>query len=120
MEQSIKTGYNDLDLLKSLELQEKQDMFNIIGLSTKPGHLLKFKKVIASYDSSRLTASDKEIPRELDNIPPKVQKSKLLSLICYNYHYQLQDNIHFSVEVIYVCIIYTVYAFYKVKCPYVF
>ena len=74
LEQFIKTGYNDLDLLKSFELQEQQDMFNIIGLSTKPGHLLKFKKAIASYDSTRLTAPDKEIRREHDNIPQRFRK----------------------------------------------
>ena len=76
MEQFVKTDYNNLDLLKSLELPEQQDMFYITGLSSKPGHLLKFKKALASYDSTRLTATDKEIRREPNNTPPKkVQKS---------------------------------------------
>ena len=57
----IKTGYNDIALLKSLESQGQQDMFDLTGLSTKPGHRLKFKKAIASYDNTRfITTQGKE------------------------------------------------------------
>ena len=38
------SGYDDLDLIKSLTDQEYQEMFVLAGMSTKPGHILKFKK----------------------------------------------------------------------------
>ena len=74
------SGFNDIELVKSLELDEQRQMFDLVGLSGKPGHLLKFKKAIASYtrnlgsiniDNSNQTA----VPAQ-----KKAQKSKFLSL----------------------------------------
>ena len=87
LDKFIKTGYNDIALLKSFESQEQQDMFDLTGLSTKPGHRLKFKKAIASYDSTRFITTQGKKTHDLANIPPKkVQRSKFPSLdICYNF-----------------------------------
>jgi hypothetical protein len=40
------TGFDDMELLKSLNTDELQRMFNLIGLTGKPGHLMKFKKAL--------------------------------------------------------------------------
>ena len=41
------TGFDGIDLIKSLEPGELQNMFDIVGLAAKLGHVLKFKKVIS-------------------------------------------------------------------------
>ena len=38
------SGYYDLDLLKHAISEELTQMFDIIGMSKKPGHVLKFRK----------------------------------------------------------------------------
>lgn len=43
------TGFDDIELIKSLDAEEKQQMFELVGLSKKPGHLLKFKKGLCSF-----------------------------------------------------------------------
>lgn len=68
------TGFDDIDLIKSLEPGELQNMFDMVGLAAKPGHVLKFKKAIA-----QLTAPTQQSTRNVDqsSIPQKkVQKSK--------------------------------------------
>ncbi|CAB3990935.1 Hypothetical predicted protein [Paramuricea clavata] len=35
-----------MELLKSLNTDNLQQMFNLVGLTRKPGHLMKFKKVL--------------------------------------------------------------------------
>lgn len=45
-EQLKKTGFEDIDLVKSLEPEELQNMFDLVGLSAKPGHVLKFNKAV--------------------------------------------------------------------------
>lgn len=44
------SGFDDLELIKSLDTEEKQQMFEVVGLSRKPGHLLKFKKGLCSLE----------------------------------------------------------------------
>jgi hypothetical protein len=43
------SGYDDLDFIKSLADEEHQEMPNLVGMSRKPGHILKFKKAIYIY-----------------------------------------------------------------------
>ena len=38
------SGYDDLDLLKDATSEELTQMFDIFGMSKKPGHVFKFKK----------------------------------------------------------------------------
>jgi hypothetical protein len=45
------SGFDDIDLIKSLDAEEKQQMFELVGLSKKPGHLLKFKKGLCSLET---------------------------------------------------------------------
>ena len=42
------TGFDDMELIKSLNAGEMQQTFELVGLSKKPGHLLKFKKGLCS------------------------------------------------------------------------
>ena len=42
------TGFDDMELIKSLNAEEMQQMFELVGLSKKLGHLLKFKKGLCS------------------------------------------------------------------------
>ncbi len=44
------TGFHDIELNKSLDAEGKQQMFELVGLSKKPGHLLKFKKGLCSLE----------------------------------------------------------------------
>ena len=65
-------------------------MFDLVGLSAKPGHLLKFKKGLASYvlnrDCTTSTAA-KEINNRTETPVPqiKVQKSKLVFNTIFNF-----------------------------------
>ncbi len=72
------TGFDDLNLLKSLSEDERQDMFSLVGLSNKPGHLLKFKKalVAACENDKRPATSSCE-----ESKPKKVQNSKCVYLL---------------------------------------
>ena len=87
LDKFVKTGYNDMALLKSLESQEQQDIFDLTGLLTKPSHRLKFKKAIVSYDNTSFITTQGKKTHDPANIPPKkVQRSKFPSLgICYNF-----------------------------------
>ena len=42
------TGFDDMESIKSLNAEEMQQMFELVGLLKKPGHLLKFKKGLCS------------------------------------------------------------------------
>ena len=44
------TGFDDVELIKIMDAEEKQQMFDLVGLSKKPGHLLKFKKALSSLE----------------------------------------------------------------------
>ena len=41
-------GYDDLELIDSMTDEERQEMFKKVGLTEKPGHLLKFTKALAT------------------------------------------------------------------------
>ena len=88
------TGFDDIDLIKSLEPGELQNMFDMVGLSAKPGHVLKFKKAIA-----QLTAPTPQRTGNVDQsyVPQKrVQKSKFLTMhiikLLHYDDYLLRDN----------------------------
>ncbi|XP_028418316.1 uncharacterized protein LOC114543598 [Dendronephthya gigantea] len=55
------TGYDDIGLLIDATNEELNQMFDIVGMSTKPGHVLKFKKSLESLKLARTikTAADK-------------------------------------------------------------
>lgn len=76
LERFKETGFNDVELVKSLESEEQRQMFDLVGLSAKPGHLLKFKKSIASY--VRDTTATQGIENGIQSFVPqkKVQKSR--------------------------------------------
>lgn len=44
------TGFDDVELIKTMDAEEKQQMFDIVGLSKKPDHLSKFKKALSSLE----------------------------------------------------------------------
>ena len=44
------TGFDDVELINTMDAEEKQQMFDLVGLSKKPGHLLKFKKALSSLE----------------------------------------------------------------------
>ena len=56
-------------------------MFDLVGLSTKPGHLLKSKKAVAAYSRSpaRTQGIDNSVPSTVPQ--KKVQKSKFFVVI---------------------------------------
>ena len=58
------TGYDDMDLLFSVSMDELNQMFDIVGMSTKLGHVLKFKKSLESVKTKRSEAagSDRPLP----------------------------------------------------------
>lgn len=69
------TGFDDIDLIKSLEPGELQNMFDMVGLAAKPGHVLKFKKAIA-----QLTAPTPQRTGNVDQSSvPFVRKFKKVS-----------------------------------------
>ena len=41
-------GYDDLELIDSMTDEERQEMFKKVGLTEKPGYLLKFTKALAT------------------------------------------------------------------------
>ena len=41
-------GYDDLELIDSMTDEERQEIFKKVGLTEKPGHLLKFTKALAT------------------------------------------------------------------------
>lgn len=54
------TGYDDIGLLIDATNEELNQMFDIVGMSTKPGHVLKFKKSLESLKLARTKyAADK-------------------------------------------------------------
>ena len=81
------TGFDDVDLVKSLEPEELQHMFDLVGLAAKPGHILKFKKAVAQLHAPtpqrNSNVSQSSVPQK------KVQKSKffqgILLLHCEKY-----------------------------------
>ncbi len=68
------TGFDDLNLLKSLSEDERQDMFNLVGLSNKPGHLLKFKKALVAACENQIRDQQHQVVRN-----PNQRKSKKVS-----------------------------------------
>ena len=56
------TGYDDMDLLLSASMDELNQMFDIVGMSTKPGHVLKFKKSLESVKTTRSEAAGLDRP----------------------------------------------------------
>lgn len=72
------TGFDDIDLVKSLEPGELQHMFDLVGLVAKPGHVLKFKKAIAQLVAPTPqrtgNAAQSSVPQK------KIQKSKFLPI----------------------------------------
>ena len=74
------TGYDDIELVKSLTDEEKQEMFTLVGLSTKPGHLLKFRKALAALHVQQIQDDQKPSTGSCGRIQhTKVQKSKCTS-----------------------------------------
>ena len=55
-------SYDDLDLVKSLTDQEYQEMFALVGMSAKPGHILKFKKALSTLLAEQTETVDKSNP----------------------------------------------------------
>ena len=90
------TGYDDIDLLIDATDEELNQMFDIVTMSTKPGHVLKFKKSLANLKTARtiksaayraglggavpelLTKKDLNLqPQQCQDTRMKRQKSKL-------------------------------------------
>ena len=59
-------------------------MFDPVGLSAKPGHLLKFKKAVAAYSRSpaRTQGIDNSVPSTVTQ--KKVQKSNFFNVVVVN------------------------------------
>lgn len=60
------TGFYDLELIKTLNAEERQQMFDLLGLSNKPGHLLKFKKSLCIFLETLETPSNAPISHGTD------------------------------------------------------
>lgn len=96
LERFKETDFDDIGLGKSLESEEQRQMFDLVGLSAKPGHLLKFKKAVAAYfrspdDTGVLNTSTQRIDNSVPSTVPqkKVQKSKCCCrcILCVPYMY---------------------------------
>ncbi len=72
------SGYDDLDLIKSLTDQECQEMFTLVGMSAKPGHILKFKKALSALLAKQTETVDKSTPTSSELKQTKVQTSKCI------------------------------------------
>ena len=71
-------GYDDLDLIKSLSDQEYQEMFTLVGMSSKPGHILKFKKALSALLAEQTETVDKSKHTSSGLKQTKVQTSKCI------------------------------------------
>ena len=73
-------GFDDLEFLQSLTDEERQETFIAVGLSVKPGHLVKFRKALTVLCNK---SKQKEVSPSSANTevtqPRKVQKSKCTS-----------------------------------------
>ena len=63
------TGFDDMESIKSLNAEEMQQMFELVGLSKKPGYLLKFQERLVQYcrnaiNYPTISLSPVEIPRD--------------------------------------------------------
>ena len=58
LQRFIDTGYDDIDLLIDATKDELEQMFDIVGMSTKPGHVLKFKKSLEGLKTMRTKPVD--------------------------------------------------------------
>ena len=68
-------GYDDLTFLKTLTAEEKDEMFDQVGLSKKPGHLLKFKKSLKFEDMPNNKTSHLEQDKIQQDAMPSVTTS---------------------------------------------
>ena len=59
LERFEESGYDDLDLLKDATSEELIQMFDITGMSKKPGHVLKFKKGLRQICGQQQQSSSK-------------------------------------------------------------
>ncbi len=73
------TGYDDIDLLIDATDEELNQMFDIVTMSTKPGHVLKFKKSLANLKTAR-TIKSAAYRADLGGTVPKLLTKKDLNL----------------------------------------
>jgi hypothetical protein len=76
LQRFVQAGFDDLDLIKSLEPEELQHMFDLVGLSAKPGHVLKFKKAVVSSNNLKSSMQQGGTVPQGSITQRMVQKSK--------------------------------------------
>ena len=80
-------GYNDLDLLKMMNDEEENQMFQILGI-TLHGHVLKLKKCIQGLRSAAAGPSTRQDQTQSNSIKPTPSKqgSKCFTFTSFSMH----------------------------------
>ena len=86
-------GYNDLDLLKMMNDEEENQMFQILGI-TLHGHVLKLKKCIQGLRSAAAGPSTRQDQTQSNSIKPTPSKQ---GSKCFTFTSFCMHNVNVSI-----------------------